>query len=37
MAIFAETLRLVKGRKATGYDDTEANEAEATKRGPKTK
>jgi hypothetical protein len=37
MAIFAETLKFVEGRKASGYSDTEANEAKATKRGSKTK
>jgi len=37
MAIFAETLKLVEDRKAAGYDDTEANKAKATKKGPKTK
>ena len=37
MAIFAETLKFVEGRKAAGYDDTETNKAKATKKGPKTK
>lgn len=37
MAIFAETLKLVEGRKAAAYDDTEANKAKATEKGPKTK
>jgi len=37
MAIFAETLKFVEDRKASGYDDTEANKAKATKKGPKAK
>ena len=37
MAIFAETQRFVEGRKAAGYNDTEANKAKATKKGSKTK
>ena len=35
MAIFAETLKFVEGRKASGYADTEAGKAKATKKGPK--
>ena len=37
MAIFAETLKFVEGRKAAGYADTEANKPKATKKEPKTK
>jgi uncharacterized sulfatase len=37
MAIFAETLKFVEGRKASGYADTEADKPKATKKEPKTK
>jgi len=37
MAIYEQTLKFVQGRKAAGYDDTEANKAKATKKKSKTK
>ena len=37
MAIYAETLKFVQGRKAVGYADIEANKAKAPRKGPKTK
>jgi uncharacterized sulfatase len=33
MAIFAETLKFVQGRKAAGYDDSEATKTKSTKKG----
>lgn len=37
MAIFAETLKFVAGRKASGYADSAAHKSKATKKGPETK